>query len=159
MGESKIEAEKPSEKNDEMEEVKKLAEERLSRIKYLQADFDNYRKHFEKEKKAMIALANEELVASMLPVLDAFDAALKPGKDEGLEMLRKKLLSVLEKHGLVAIDAAGKRFDPLFHEALASEKGGENGVILEEIQKGYMLNGKVLRTSKVKISVKGDVNG
>ncbi|MBI4018900.1 MAG: nucleotide exchange factor GrpE [Candidatus Aenigmarchaeota archaeon] len=157
MDEPKTEVEQPSEKNDEFTEMKKLAEERLSQIKYLQADFDNYRKHFEKERKAIIALANEELMFSMLPVLDAFDAAAKAG--QGAEALHKKLLSVLEKHGLIAIDTQGRRFNPAHHEALVSEKGDEDGVILEEFQKGYMLNGKVLRTSKVKISMKGDING
>lgn len=143
----------------ELEEMKKIAGERLAQLKYMQADFDNYRKHFEKEKLAIITLANEELMASMLPVLDAFDGALKSRKDEGLEMLQKKLLSVLEKHGLVAMEVAGKRFDHALHEALSGEEGKEDGMILEEYQKGYMLNGKVLRTAKVKISTKGDVNG
>lgn len=139
----------------ELEETKKLAEERLNNIKYLQADFDNYRKKFEKEKEHIINLANENLIKELLTVLDEFELSLKETKDEkiktGLDLIYKNLLKVLEKNGLKKIEALGKAFDHNYHEALIKEKSDKEGIVLEEIQKGYILKSKVIRPSKVKI--------
>lgn len=142
-------------KEKELAEAEKLADERLDDLKYLQADFDNYRKKFEKEKEAIIQLANENLASELLAVLDDFESAVK--NDNGLEMLYKKFLKILGRYGLEEIQALGKMFDPNFHEAVSREKSDKGeGMILEELQKGYVFNGKVLRPSKVKISIKQD---
>ncbi len=142
----------------ELEEQRKLAEERLNQLKYLQADFDNYRKKFEKEKESIISLANEKLIKEMLDVVDDFERSLSEIKDEnlkkGLELIFKNLLKILEKNGLKKINALGMKFDPNFHEALMKEKNEKEGEILEELQKGFMLKSKVIRTSKVKIAEK-----
>ncbi|MBC7219786.1 MAG: nucleotide exchange factor GrpE [Hadesarchaea archaeon] len=143
----------------EMEEKARLAEERLNQLKYLQADFDNYRKSLDREKEQIIELANEGLIKDLLVVLDDFERALqsmKEGKDkEGLLMLYKNFFKILEQHGLRPIEALGKKFDPYYHEAVLREKSDqEEGTIIGELQRGYMLKSKVIRHSKVKVAEK-----
>lgn len=152
----------------ELEERTELADERLNQLKYLQADFDNYRKKFEKERQDIIELANENLVKELLMIIDDFERALllveNEKNKEGLILLHKNFFKILEKHGLKKIDALGKKFDSNFHEVLCKEVSGEeNDTILEEMQKGFMLKSKVIRPSKVKIAEKvvkeGEKNG
>ncbi len=149
---------------DDLEQVKKdlekqtrEAEERLTQLKYLQADFDNYRKWSEKEKASIIALANENLIKDLLVILDDFDHAL-PSLEleknrEGMQMIQKKLVKILAEHGLHPIECVGKKFDPHFHEVICKERSNEeSNMILEDIGKGYQLKSKVIRPSKVKIA-------
>jgi len=142
---------------EEIEEKTKLAEERLNQLRYLQADFDNYRKTMEKVRENIREMANESLIRELLTILDGFDVALRSIKNEkereGLEMLHKNLLKILEGHGLKRIESLGKKFDPYYHEAVSREKSDkEDGSIVEEIQAGYILNSRVIRHSKVKIA-------
>ncbi len=141
----------------ELGEQARLAEERLNQLKYLQADFDNYRKNFEREKENIIRLANEGLIKDLLIILDEFGIVLDRLENErdkaGLNMIYKKLSGILERNGLKQIEAVGKKFDPHLHEAVHKEVSNkEDGLILEEYQKGYMLKSKVIRPSRVKIS-------
>ncbi len=139
----------------DLKEKARLAEERLNQLKYLQADFDNYRKRFDKEKRNIIKLANENLIKELLVILDDFERALQQNvvDKEGLRLLYKNFLKILENHGLKKIDAIGEKFDPYYHEAVLREKSNkDDNVILEELQKGYMLNSKVIRHSKVKVA-------
>lgn len=124
------------------------------------ADFYNYRQRIEKEKERLNALAAEKAIKELLPVLDNLDMALSSscGDDSekirsGVEIIRKQFLDVLCKLGLEPIDAVGKDFDPSMHEALAIEEvePERDGKVLEEYQKGFILGGKVLRASKVKV--------
>lgn len=145
----------------ELDEKTVLAEERLNRQKYLQAEFDNYRKWSEKEKGAVIALANEDLVNDLLVILDDFDRALpsleQEKNKEGILMIQKKFLKILSGYGLHPIDCVGKKFDPNFHDALCREQcDKEPDTILSEIEKGYMLKSKVIRPSKVVIAGKNE---
>ena len=141
----------------ELLEKKEKSEEYLTRLKYLQAEFDNYRKFSEKEKREFEKFANEGLVKDLLSYLDEFEEAinsLQEGKLKGgFIILQSNLLKTLQKHGLEKIEAAGKKLDPYLHEViLAQESDKEEGIILQELQKGYRLNGKVLRHSKVVVS-------
>lgn len=143
----------------ELGEKTKLAEERLNKLKYLQADFDNYRKKFEKEKEEIIKLANENLIKELLDVLEDFERSLNQVNDEkikkGLEMIHSNFLKILEKNGLKQIESVGKKFDYNLHEVLVREQSeNEEGTILEEFQRGYMLKSKVIRPSRVKVSEK-----
>ncbi len=145
----------------QLEESKKLAEERLNQLKYLQADFDNYRKQFEKEKEQTIKLANETLIKELIVTLDDFDAAIRLSAEgenkKGLLTLKKKFFDILVNQGLKETEALGKKFNPEFHEVLCKELSKHNeDEIIEEIQKGYILKSKVIRTSKVKVSKKDD---
>ena len=123
----------------------------FERLQILQAEFENFRKRTEKERLETLRNANEDLIIKLLSVLDNFELALKNINDKGVSMIYSELYSILEKEGLKTIKAEGK-FDPRIHEALVQEAGKEDEKILEEIQKGYTLNDKVIRASKVKIS-------
>ena len=142
----------------ELGEQTKLAEDRLNHLKYLQADFDNYRKKFDKEKEDIIKLANENLIKELIVIVDDFEISLNEVNDEktrkGLELIHKNLLKILDKHGLKQIESVGKKFDHNYHEVLMKENSDKDGIVLEEFQKGYMLKNKVIRTSKVKIGDK-----
>lgn len=139
------------------EQTKKSKEhEYLETLQRLQAEFDNFRKRTEKEKLEVIKYAEEGLIMELLDIIDDLELSLKYSKDEGIKMIYSELYSLLEKKGLKKIDIQGK-FDPRYHEALMQqETKGEENIILEELQKGYMLNDKVIRVSKVKISKKGE---
>ena len=153
----------------ELEEQTRQAEERLDQLKYLQADFDNFRKWYVKEKELITSLANERLISDLLVILDDFERALPSIEDEknkeGMQMIYKKFLKILSDYGLKPIECVGKKFDPNSHEALCKEQCcEETGTILEDLGTGYRLKSKVLRPSKVKIAEhvmedKGENNG
>ena len=155
-------------KLNEKEEFKKIIDEKTQKIeeltdtlKRLQAEFENYKKRIDKEKTEFVKYSNADVIEKMLPVLDSFEIALKNTSDkekfvEGIKMIYAQLHSMLEAEGLRPIKAVGEKFDPYRHEVLMKEESDKpEGTILEEFQKGYMLNDKVLRHSKVKISGNG----
>jgi molecular chaperone GrpE len=123
----------------------------LEQLQRLQAEFDNFRKRTEKEKYELLKNANEDLIVKLLGVLDNFELALEHVEDKGIKMIYSELYSILEKEGLNIIKTEGD-FDPKIHEAIIQEEGKENEKIVEELQKGYILNDKVIRPSKVKIT-------
>ncbi len=123
----------------------------LEQLQRLQAEFDNFRKRTEKEKYELLKNANEDLIVKLLGVLDNFELALEHVEDKGIKMIYSELYSILEKEGLNIIKTEGE-FDPKIHEAIIQEEGKENEKIVEELQKGYILNDKVIRPSKVKIT-------
>ena len=155
------EPEEKAEAAEEKTEEKKEAEpEEDGDAKYLRlmADFQNYKKRVEKEKKDLYSYANEKLVTELLAVLDNFERALAhedsgDGFKEGMEMIFKQLMDVLEKSGLAEIAALGEDFDPNFHNAVMTEETEEyeSGKVSGVLQKGYTLNGKVIRPSMVKV--------
>jgi molecular chaperone GrpE len=143
----------------ELEEKTKLAEHRLNQLRYLQADFDNYRKYYEKEKQEIIDMANENLIKELLVIIDDFERALQSIEGEkdkqGMAFIYRNFLKILESHGLKQIEALNMKFDPNLHEAVLKEVSEkDDGTIIEEIQKGFTFKGKVLRPSKVKVSSK-----
>jgi molecular chaperone GrpE len=149
--------EDPEQLKKDLEKQTSLAEERLDQLKYLQADFDNFRKWNAKEKDAITAMANERLMHDLLVVLDDFERALpsleKEKNREGMQMVYKKLIKILSEYGLEPIECVGRKFDPNSHEALCREQcGEETNTILEDLGKGYRLKSKVIRPSKVKIA-------
>lgn len=142
-----------------MEETEKILEgvskenEYLERLQRLQAEFDNFRRRTESEKKTNLMNANSNLISQLLDVLDNFELSLKHNPDKGINLIYSELFKILEKQGLKVIKSEGK-FNPKLHEVLIKEEGNEEGIILEEISKGYLLNEKLIRASKVKISIK-----
>ncbi len=149
---------KEKEDNEEiLQDEKKKSETYLNQYKYLKADFENYKKIIEKDKLNIIQCGNQKLISELLSVIDDIENAIRNTKDKelkkGLVIIHNNLLKVLEKNGLKQIKAIGEKFDPYYHEVLIKEKSDKKeDVILEEIQKGYMLNNRVIRHSKVKIS-------
>jgi molecular chaperone GrpE (heat shock protein) len=138
------------------EEINELTES----LKRLQAEFENFKKRAEKEKSEFMKYAHADLIASILPVIDSFEIALKNTNDkekfiEGIKMIYAQIHSILNSEGLKPINTAGQMFDPYKHEVLMKEESDKpEGTILEEFQKGYMLNDRVVRHSKVKVSGK-----
>ncbi|MCC7574372.1 nucleotide exchange factor GrpE [Candidatus Woesearchaeota archaeon] len=121
------------------------------------AEFQNFRKRSEDERSRFIKLSNEELIKNLIPVLDNFELALKHNKEEGefsqgMNLIYEQLYDVLHREGLQRIQSSGK-FDPNVHEAvMVEESDKESGLILQELQKGYKLGDKIIRSPKVKIS-------
>ena len=141
-----------------LEDEKKKSETYLNQYKYLKADFENYRKMMEKDKLDIIQYANQKLILELLPIIDDIENAINKTENNeqiGLKIILDNLTKILESNGLKPIESLGKKFDPYYHDVLMKEESNkEDGIIVEEIQKGYMLNNKVIRHSKVKISKK-----
>ncbi len=143
-----------------LEKERKTSEEYLNKMKYLQADFENYQKRVTREIGDAITFGNQKLITELLTVLDELEYAINAGKNSsnkdallhGVELILKKLYGLLEKEGLSKIEAVGKAFNPLTHEAVQRDSGN-NGeeLIVEEIRAGFTLKGKVIRPSLVKI--------
>jgi molecular chaperone GrpE len=139
-----------------------IAEEKEKSDKYLsnwqraEADFSNYKKRAEQEKNETTAYANWALVLNLLPVLDDMERAITslPPKlakltwVDGILLIHRKLRAVLESQGLTEIEAIGKPFEPSLHEAVAQVEGKE-GIVINEVQRGYKLKDKLLRPSLV----------
>jgi molecular chaperone GrpE len=140
----------------ELAEVKAKADVNLAGWQRAQADFVNYKRRSEQERLETINFANSVLVSSLLPILDDFERAfncLPPELDgaawvEGIRLIERKLRTTLEADGLLAIKAVGEPFDPRLHEAVRQAKGKE-GIVVEEVQKGYKFRDRVIRPSKV----------
>ena len=148
-----------TEKADETGESGAEDEALMAKYQRLMADFQNYKRRTEKEKSDIYAYANEKLILGLLEVIDNFErAVLSETADEkyaeGMEMIFKQLKGVLEKSGLEEIKALGEGFDPNFHNAVMTEYNDqfESGSVTEVLQKGYTLNGKVIRPSMVKVN-------
>ncbi len=159
----------PSEPNDsrvqglveDLEKERERSSEYLKRLQYLQADFENYRKRAEREMSDVKRYGNDRLLADLLVVVDELELGLDRAKEqgespalvEGMGMVLKRFQNLLAKEGVARIEGIGTKFDPSRHEAairVPSEK--EEGIIVEEIRPGYMLKGRVLRPSIVKVS-------
>jgi len=131
----------------------------------VQAEFENTRKRLQKEKQEFIKFANEGLIVELLNILDDLERAVDlaetkhqdlPAFLKGIEMILAHLHDMLKEHGVKHIEASGKPFDPHLHEALmqVEDKSKDENTVLEELQKGYLLNDRVIRTAKVKVSKK-----
>jgi len=144
-----------------VDEEKRRSEDYLTRLKYLQADFENYRKRVDREIREIEEFSTSRFAKRLLPILDELDLALgsaesKSPLTEGVKMVRKNLSAALEAEGVRRIEALGKPFDPALHEAvdkvLGKRSGGED-IVVEEIRKGYLFKEKILRPSMVKVEV------
>jgi len=136
----------------QLSSAQSLAEERLDLLMRCRADLENIMKRSVREKEGNIRYASEKLVSKLLPVIDSLDAAAK--HDEGSKVLYMQLLDILSGEGLMPIEAKGMKFDPYRHEALfqVETEELEEGVVVEEIQKGYLFNSHVIRFSKVAVA-------
>ena len=127
------------------------------------ADFINYRKRLEDEQTRLFKYCNEDLVKEMLPIIDSLERAINMDDNNleddvskflsGIKMIYCNLISVLNKYGVKAIDGSNKPFDPAFHQAVMTERvEAESGMVIEVLQKGYLLKDKVIRPAMVKVS-------
>lgn len=145
-------------KADPLKEAQEKADHYLDLAVRLQADFDNYRKRKEHEFEEYKKYASADIVKDLLTIVDDLDRALEHANEDddlvvGIKGVRANLMKILESNGLQEIPAEGK-FDPNYHEALMAVEGEEDDQIAEVFQKGYTLNGKVIRFTKVKVTKK-----
>jgi molecular chaperone GrpE len=170
----KHEHHKKKEKKEEIpDEMKKDLEEKDAKIKaledrilYLQADFENFKKIKIKEKQETLKFGNENLIKEFLPVLDNLERAIQHSEatedyksiHDGVKLILNEFLKVLEKAGVKPVEAVGQKFDPNFHEAMFQEEHEdiEPDTVISEFQRGYMLNDRLVRPSRVGVSKKPD---
>ena len=162
-------------KDGALEELNKSLQEKDETIKslqerllYFQAEFENFKKLKNKEKQDTLKFGNEVLIKDLLPVIDNLERALEhasktedfKGIHEGIKIVLNEFLKVLERAGLEPVEALGKKFDPNFHEAFFQEERDDMKpeTVISEHQKGYVLNGRLIRPSMVSISKNSDKN-
>ena len=154
------EASQEASKEDPQEASKdKALREMVSLLKRTQANFENYRKQSEKRIEEIHKMASKNVILQILPIIDNFNLALKNTPQEkndfidGVELIYSQLNSVMKDNGVSIIETENQTFDPYIHEALMKVPSDKpENVILEEFQKGFMMNGQVVRHAKVKVS-------
>jgi molecular chaperone GrpE len=151
--------EEVKEKNDKIEEMDAEIDDLLSRLQRLQADFVNYRKRSQREKAEMTARGKVKLCASLLPVIDNFERALKAEDNiddfyKGVEMIYNQILKTFADQGIEEILAEGEEFNPEYHEAImrVESEEFEEGTVVEVVQKGFSLDDRVIRPAMVKVA-------
>jgi molecular chaperone GrpE len=164
MGDDKKESKKLNFK-ELFEAEKQRSEDHLNRLKYMQADFENLKRRFDRESEQIKSHSNERLVSQLLDIVDELELAITIGKTvespqallDGVEMTLKKFVKVLEQEGVTEVNSiVGKIFDPASANAVLTEEREdcEECTILQIIRKGYIMKGRVIRPSVVKVSVK-----
>jgi molecular chaperone GrpE len=154
---------KVSQLADALQDEKERSADLLRRLQYLQADFENYRKRVEKEMGDAKRFSNERLLSDLLTVKDELDLAFAKAREtkqspvllEGVGMVQKRLQNILSKEGIERVPGEGSMFNPDYHEAALRVVSDEvEGTVVEEVRAGYMLKGRVLRPSIVKVAGK-----
>jgi len=160
--EQPIEEEVVDQENARYEELSKKLEETEQKVLRVQADYDNFRRRTLKEKEELAKYASAKLVENILPSVDNFERAIQASslnKDfdalsKGVDMIFRQLMTTMENEGLAVIKAVGEPFNPEYHQAIMQVESDEyeEGIVVEEIQKGYLLKDKVIRPAMVKVS-------
>lgn len=150
------------EQNSEIFKLQAELEEHQQRLLRTQADFDNFRRRTQKEKEDLAKYASSILITELLPVIDNFERALSSGTEngedssyvKGVEMIFRQLEGVLKAEGLEEMQSVGQPFNPEYHQAIMQVESDEyeEGIVVEEVQKGYKLKDRVLRPAMVKVS-------
>lgn len=150
------------EENQELVRLQAELQDAQERILRAQADFDNFRRRTRQDKEDLAKYASSKVITGILPVMDNFERALAVSKDaqdfdslfKGVEMIFRQMEQVLEQEGVSAMDTVGQPFNPEFHQAIMQVDSDEHeeGIIVEEVMKGYVLKDKVLRPAMVKVS-------
>ncbi|MGC8862576.1 MAG: nucleotide exchange factor GrpE [Armatimonadota bacterium] len=149
----------------ELEQLRKDVEESQNHYLRVLADFDNFRKRQREETARQVSLAREELILKILPILDNFQRTLEAAEAqhsyeslvEGVSLTLRQFRETLEKEGVRPIEAVGEQFNPELHEAMMRVETDEypENTVIEEFEKGYTLNGKVLRPARVRVATSG----
>jgi molecular chaperone GrpE len=147
---------------DEVEQLKEQIDEEKNKYLRLLADYDNFRRRATLDKEALQKYQSQNVITNLIPVLDNFSRAIavEAKSDEartmmeGMDMIYRSLVDALKSEGLVEIEALDQEFDPNYHQAImtGNEEDKPSGVVLEEMQKGYILKDRVLRPSMVKVN-------
>ncbi len=151
---------------DKLKETEKSAQENFDMYIRCKAEMENFKKRVQKEKQDLIKYSNESLIKELLSVVDNLEKALEGSKEkhsldilqEGIELTLKGFKDILKKAGIECVEAVGKPFDPNFHEAVSiiTDDSAEHNTVQEELQKGYMLNGRLIRPAMVVVNKKND---
>lgn len=145
-----------------IEQLQKEKDELFGKLQRVSADYINFQKRVSKQTADTIAYEKERMIKTLLPALDNFEHTLQnaqsaESKDvfvKGIRIIYDQILAILKSHGVERIESLGAKFDPAVHEVIAqkTESAKEENIVLEEFQKGYKLNGRVLRPSRVIIN-------
>jgi len=148
----------------QLEQEKVKVDTTLSKMKYLQADFDNYQKRTNREVEQLLRIGNERIILRLLDILDNLKRATESHNDElstigvldGIMMIRDDVKELLKSEGVKEIETLGKKFDPTLHEAVSFREMSDldEGSIISEVRKGYLVHEKVVRTSMVEVARK-----
>lgn len=150
---------------DELKAGADKAKEHWDRLLRQQAEFENIRKRLEREKQEFQKFAHEDIIVDLLDILDDLERSVEAAEQgqenfeaflKGIEMILSHLYDLLKKKGVKPLEAKGRKFDPHQHEALMQVEASQqikDGEVVEELQKGYLLNDRVIRTAKVKVAV------
>jgi molecular chaperone GrpE len=154
--------------NLELEKIKKERDEYKDKYIRKLAEFDNYRKRIEKEREEYYCYPTADVIRLLLPVIDSFECAMnleckleESHIKEGMELIYKQMMNILQSLGLETISALGEQFDPNIHQAVAREdtKEYKNNEVIEEMQKGYTFRDKLLRPAIVKVAIHSEEQG
>jgi len=145
---------------DEIVELRKERDGLHDRLLRQAAEFDNYRKRVDRDRKDLTQMAAIDLVQELLPVIDDFERALQadaPGAEsyrQGLEIIHRALMEMLRKRGVTPVEAVGAQFDPQVHQAVAYEDAPDrrDGEVMEQFTRGYRLGDKLVRPAMVKVA-------
>jgi molecular chaperone GrpE len=173
VGETAAEVHDKADKTEDLmvklQDAEKKAAENYDKYVRAVAELDNYRKRAIREKADAIRYGNENLLRDILPLVDGMDRALEHSCNsedfdafkKGLKMLHGQLLGCLQKHGVETIDTAGKEFDPNVHEAMMQVESAdhEDSKVIDEFERGYLLNGRLLRPAKVSVCKRSSMGG
>lgn len=156
-----VDAKTGEEPADAAEALKQERDELQNRLLRTAAEFDNYRKRTERERRELSEAVSADLIRDVLPVVDDLDRAIAAAADSpdpalrsGVELIHRQLIDALRRRGAEPFDSVGQDFDPSWHEALASEpaNGRRDGEIVAEIRRGYRIGARLLRPALVKVA-------
>src|SRR5512133_1057486 len=147
--------------NAQLEQLRRERDENYDRLLRKTAEFENYRRRLEKERREQAQYAAGDLLEALLPIIDDFERALQADAPadadayrKGVELIYKQLQDLLARRGVTPIDAVGKDFDPRFHQAITHEEspGRREGEVIDEVRRGYMHGERLLRPAMVKVA-------
>jgi molecular chaperone GrpE len=154
----------PQEQQDEtqpdpLEELRRERDSLQDRLLRTAAEFDNYRKRMDRERRELSEYTAGEVMSEVLPIIDNLERALQAADADdplrkGVELIHRQMLDMLRKRGVKPIEALGKDFDPNFHQAVIHEASAEHreGEVMEELQRGYVVGDRLLRPAMVKVA-------
>ena len=150
---------------DPAEELRRERDALQDRLLRTAAEFDNFRKRIDRERREHQEFASSDVLREILPIIDNFERALQAPAEgdvdayrKGLELIHKQMLDMLRKRGVTPIEALGADFDPNLHQAVIQEisSGHREGEVMQELQRGYMLGERLLRPAMVKVAKSGE---
>jgi molecular chaperone GrpE len=144
---------------DPLEEIRRERDALQDRLLRTAAEFDNYRKRMDRERRDLADYTAAEVIKDLLPIIDNLERALQAAAQDdplrkGVELTHKQMLEILRKRGVTPIEALGADFDPNFHQAVIHEESSQHreGEVMEELQRGYVVGDRLLRPAMVKVA-------